>query len=66
MDAAPVPDRLGSKQLGNRWPLLYDQELDPQESYNVLSTYPDKAAELAALLAQWEQTTAANPRGFRQ
>jgi arylsulfatase A-like enzyme len=66
VDAAPVLDRLGSKQLGNRWPLLYDLELDPQESYNVLSTYPDKAAELAALLTQWEQAAAVNPRGFRK
>jgi len=66
IDAAPVPDRLGRKQLGNRWPLLYDLELDPRESYNVLSTYPEKGAELAAALEKWEQAAAANPRGFRQ
>ncbi len=66
MDAAPVPDRLGSKQLGKRWPLLYDLESDPQESYNVLNTYPEKARELLALLEKWEETTAENPRGFRK
>ena len=65
MDSAPVPDRLGSKQLGNRWPLLYDLEFDPQESYNVLNTYPEKGAELVKLLEEWEKTTTANPRGFR-
>jgi len=66
MDAAPIPDRLGRKQLGNRWPLLYDLENDPQESYNVLATYPQKGAELAARLAHWEQLAAANPRGFKK
>jgi len=66
MDAAPVPDRLGRKQLGQRWPLLYDLALDPRESYNVLSTYPEKGAELADLLARWEKAAAANPRGFKK
>ena len=66
MDAAPFLDSLGRKQLGNRWPLLYDLELDPQESYNVLNTYPEKGAELENLMEEWEKTTIANPRGFRK
>lgn len=41
-------------------------EIDPQESYNVLNTYPEKGAELVKLMEEWEKTTTANPRGFRK
>ena len=56
----------GQQAAGQPLALLCDLERDATESYNVLPTYPDKAAELAALLSQWEQATATNPRGFRK
>jgi arylsulfatase A-like enzyme len=64
LDAAPVPDALGKKQMGVRWPLLYDLRNDSGESYNVINTFPEKAAELKATMAKWEKKTAKNPRGF--
>jgi uncharacterized sulfatase len=64
LDTAALPDSLGKKQLGNRWPLLYDLELDPQESYNVINTYPDVAERLQGRMAAWEAAVSKNPRGF--
>jgi arylsulfatase A len=64
MDAAPVPEALGGRQMGSRWPLLYDLKNDPGESYNVINTYPDIAAELKAAMETWERSAAGNPRGF--
>lgn len=63
-DAAPVPERLGRKQLGNRWPLLYDLANDPGESYNVINTHPGVAERLEAALEKWRRSTEKNPRGF--
>jgi uncharacterized sulfatase len=64
LDTAALPDSLGKKQLGNRWPLLYDLELDPQESYNVINTYPDVAERLQGRMTAWEAAVSRNPRGF--
>ncbi len=64
-DTAVVPDRLGKKQLGNRWPLLFDLSLDPQESYNVIDTYPHSANRLLRIMEAWEQDVEDNPRGFK-
>ncbi len=64
MDTAPMPNSLGAKQLGNRWPLLYDLENDPGESYNVISTYPEVAARLKATMEAWQRSVERNPRGF--
>lgn len=64
LDTAPVPDRLGKKQMGTRWPLLYDLETDPGECYNVINTHPEKAAELKASLNAWKKETEKDPRGF--
>ncbi len=64
MDTAPVPDALGKKQMGVRWPLLYDLETDPGESYNVINTYPEKAEKLRTMMAEWKKKTGKDPRGF--
>jgi len=64
MDAAPIPDALGKKQMGNRWPLLYDLENDPGENYNVINTYPDVARRLKSTMDAWERAARRDPRGF--
>jgi len=64
MDTATVPNRLGAKQLGNRWPLLYDLENDPGENYNVINTYPEVASRLKAAMENWQRAADGNPRGF--
>ncbi len=64
LDTAPIADALGKKQMGNRWPLLYDLESDPGESYNVINTRPDVAERLRAMLLAWDNEAKANPRGF--
>lgn len=66
MDAAPVPDGLGKKQMGNRWPLLYDLSIDPGESYNVINTRPDVAEKLRAAMRDWKRREKMDPRGFRK
>jgi len=65
LDAAPIPDKLGGSQLGNRWPLLYNLTIDPGENYNVIDTHPDVADRLEAILQAWESETAPNPGGWR-
>jgi arylsulfatase A-like enzyme len=65
MDTAWLPDTLGKKQMGNRWPLLYDLERDPSEAYNVIHTYPDVAEKLSGMMTAWEEKTSKNPRGFK-
>ncbi len=50
--------------LGDIFPLLYDMNLDPNESYNVIQKYPDVADELSQLMEKWEASVEKNPRGF--
>lgn len=64
LDAAPIPDKLGRSQLGNRWPLLYNLPIDPGESYNVIDTHPEVAEKLEKVLQQWEADTGKNPGGW--
>ncbi len=64
MDAASLPDKMGKKQMGNRWPLLYDLQNDPGESYNVINTYPDIAARLSTAMMEWRKREQKDPRGF--
>ena len=64
LDAAAVPHRLGKKQLGDRWPLLYDLASDPGESYNLRRTHPAVAAQMEGRLQSWEASVQADPRGF--
>ena len=65
LDAAAIPNKLGGSQLGNRWPLLYNLDFDPGESYNVIATHPEVADRLAAMLERWETDNAQNPGGWR-
>jgi len=64
LDSASVPDALGKSQLGTRWPLLYDLDLDPGESYNLIGKYPDEAERLHREMIEWQETANRNPRGF--
>ncbi len=64
LDTAPVPNSLGGKQMGTRWPLLYDLENDPGEHYNVINTFPEVAARLKSAMENWERAAKNNPRGF--
>jgi arylsulfatase A len=54
---------LGKGRLG-RWPLLYDMEIDPGESYNLIDTYPDVGKKMLGILEKWERETAQNPGGW--
>ncbi len=47
------------------WPLLYDMEIDPNESYNVIDTYPEIGQEMLATMENWEKEMRRNPRGWR-
>jgi arylsulfatase A len=64
LDAATVANKLGKDQLGYRWPLLYDLEVDPGENYNVIDTYPDVAKDMEAAMQRWETETGNNPGGW--
>jgi len=37
-------------------PMLFDIENDPEESYNMIELYPEKAAELEEVMKEWEST----------
>ncbi|MFW5861995.1 MAG: sulfatase [Spirochaetota bacterium] len=65
LDAASIPNSLGAEQMGNRWPLLYDIQRDPGESYNVINTHPDVAENLKKKLDEFRSEMKKNPRGFK-
>jgi uncharacterized sulfatase len=65
LDAAPIPDGMGRKQLGTRWPLLYNLRTDPGEAYNLLDRYPVVADRLEQQLRDWEAAAKKDPRGFQ-
>lgn len=65
LDSAELADVMVKGQFGNaRWPLLYDMELDPSESYNVINRYPEVAARMESLMAAEDKSRAANPTGW--
>jgi arylsulfatase A len=64
LDAVNLANKLGGDQLGNRWPLLYNLETDPGESYNVIDTYPEIAKKLESVMQKWESETEKNPNGW--
>jgi arylsulfatase A len=45
-------------------PFLFDLELDPDESYSLIESEPERAAELSALLDAFDAEMAANLRGW--
>jgi len=47
------------------WPLLYDLERDPEESYNVAKRHPDVCGRLDAGLERWTRAFRAAPRGWK-
>ncbi len=64
LDAVNLANKLGGDQLGKRWPLLYNLETDPGESYNVIDTYPEIAKKLESVMQKWESETEKNPNGW--
>lgn len=65
LDGGDLANRAASDQLGDaRWPLLYDLELDPGESYNVIDRHPEVAARMEALMTAEEKQKAENPGGW--
>jgi len=46
-------------------PFLFDLELDPNESYSLVESQPERAAELAGMLEDFEEGMKANLRGWR-
>jgi arylsulfatase A len=64
LDAAAIANKLGKDQLGYRWPLLYNLEIDPGENYNVIDTYPDIANKLENTMQRWEAEAKNNPGGW--
>lgn len=64
LDSASIPNFLGKDQLGERWPLLYDIEKDPSESYNLIHNFPNVHKELEHKMQIWEELVQQNPRGF--
>jgi len=45
-------------------PFLFDLERDPNESYSLIESRPETAAELASMLDAWDAEMAANLRGW--
>jgi arylsulfatase A-like enzyme len=45
-------------------PFLFNLDTDPNESYSLVETYPERAAELAALLDDFEAGIESNLRGW--
>ena len=50
--------------LFSQGPFLFDLEIDPNESYNLIETYPEVAHEFAEMLNAWEAEMDANLRGW--
>lgn len=65
LDGIELVNRVGGEHLGDRWPLLYNLELDPAESYNVIDRHPEVVARLEALMAREDEQRKQNPGGWR-
>lgn len=53
-----------AKGSSGHWPLLYDMDLDPNESYDVMETYPEIGKKMLAMMETWEREMLKNPRGW--
>lgn len=54
--------RAGSGKLG-KFPLLYDLETDPSESYNLADNMPERVRKMESVLNRWEAAMAENRSG---
>jgi arylsulfatase A len=54
----------GGYPLFSQGPFLFDLGKDPNESYNLIETYPELAQRLAKMLDEWEAEMDANLRGW--
>ena len=63
-DYYPPGSDVGIPTLGT-WPLLYDLQIDPGESYNVSKANPETTAELGEMIERWHSGFMANPRGWK-
>jgi arylsulfatase A-like enzyme len=54
----------GGYPLFSQGPFLFDLEKDPNESYDLIDTYPKVAQKLAEMLAEWEAEMNSNLRGW--
>jgi len=59
------PDSSETVAALGSWPMLYDLDRDPDESYNVAATHPEVVKRLDDRLAAWRLDFYANPRGWR-
>ena len=59
------PQTGGTVQLITHDPLLFDVEVDTNESYNVISRHPQEAGRLHARIEEWEREFFDNPRGWK-
>jgi arylsulfatase A-like enzyme len=54
----------GGYPLFSQGPFLFNLEIDPSESYNLIETYPATAERLAGILDAWEEEMTVNLRGW--
>lgn len=54
----------GGYPLFSHGPFLFNLEIDPSESYNLIETYPDVAKRFAEILDSWDEEMDANLRGW--
>ncbi len=54
----------GGYPLFKHGPFLFDLDRDPQESYNLIESEPERARRLSRMLDDWDATMEANVRGW--
>jgi arylsulfatase A-like enzyme len=63
----PVNKKMGRRGASGRlgeWPLLYNLETDPGESYNLAGNHPEIVEKMEALMKGWEREMQRNPEGW--
>jgi len=55
----------GGYPIFSQGPFLFDLKKDPNESYNLIETYPEVAQQLAVMLEEWELEMNTNLRGWK-
>jgi arylsulfatase A-like enzyme len=54
----------GGYPLFRQGPFLFDLDRDPQESYSLIESEPEKAEEMARMLDAWDESMGRNVRGW--